>query len=302
MLKINCFTTSYNRPYNLFHTINNILHQDHQDLIYSVVINTNHPDEHESYDKLLKDYTSDSRLRIHYFNNANQHTNYSRALNYCDHEDSSIYIKIDDDDIYHKNYVSKINNIFEELDTDILSFDSYMNINNGTIKRSRMNSIGNWVRDNHNIQFGMPPTYVFNHRAKKIIDNISDNDIKQYTFEDMVWREQWRQNNLRSVVLKEDVFIYNIHQHNTSSKFLLDKFDKYESIITDHCDINMFKHPHWQSYVIINKRNNRVYNINNNDHGHYVIKDDIITIDWNAWSAENFRRITKNNIVYYEYL
>lgn len=60
------------------------------------------------------------------------------------------------------------------------------------------------------------------------------------------------------------------------------------------------KHRTWQSYLYLNKRNNRLYNINNNDHGSFKIDGDKLHINWDAWNEEIYTKKMLNKIYYYQ--
>lgn len=60
------------------------------------------------------------------------------------------------------------------------------------------------------------------------------------------------------------------------------------------------KHKTWQSYLYLNKRNKRLYNINNNDHAAFKMSEDKLYIDWDDWDSETYTKKTLNNIYYYE--
>jgi 6-phosphogluconolactonase (cycloisomerase 2 family) len=60
------------------------------------------------------------------------------------------------------------------------------------------------------------------------------------------------------------------------------------------------KHKTWQSYLYLNKRNNRLYNINNNDHASFKIDNDQLHINWDDWDAEIYTKKTLNNIYFYK--
>lgn len=60
------------------------------------------------------------------------------------------------------------------------------------------------------------------------------------------------------------------------------------------------KHKTWQSYLYLNKRNNRLYNINNNDHAAFKIDGNKLYIDWDDWDAETYTKQTLDNVYYYE--
>lgn len=303
-MKALCFTTSYNRPYQLYNIINNISNQSYKDITYSININYDEEYEKFGYNKLLQDFESDDRIKISFHLKQSQHNNYLNAIKSGDNN-HDIFIKIDDDDIYHKNYIERALNLYKYYKTDILSFTSEQHINNNRIF-GPMSDIGKWSGDNHETKFGMPSTYVFNRKALDLILPLTDDDVKKiFIWEDGAWRITWRKHNLTSTVLDEaNMMTYNIHQHNVSSTFLLKKnktSDSYiENINTTNCDIIYFKHPHWQSYIILNKRNNRAYNINNNDHGKFTVLDNKISIKWDAYNEENFIKHIDDNGYFYE--
>jgi hypothetical protein len=60
------------------------------------------------------------------------------------------------------------------------------------------------------------------------------------------------------------------------------------------------KHTTWQSYLYLNKRNNRLYNINNNDHASFKIQGDQLHINWDDWDDEIYIKKTLNNIYFYQ--
>ena len=129
-----CFTTSYNRPYYLYNIINNILNQSYKNIIYSVNINIDNDHEKPFYLDLLKDFADDSRLKIFFSSPMSQHINYITALtkNINNH---NIFIKIDDDDIYHKNYIDNAIKLYTDTKADIVSFVSSIHINNNKFGR-----------------------------------------------------------------------------------------------------------------------------------------------------------------------
>lgn len=298
MFKILCFTVSYNRPYYIYNTINNILNQSYQDFEYSVKINIDFDNEKDNYEKLLKDFSTDSRLKITYGKNESQQNNYISSINslYNNHD---LLIKIDDDDIYHRNYLKCGIDLFEKSNADIISFTSFIHINNKKIY-DKMEGIGLWKGDhNAQIKFGMPPTYFFNQRAFDLIKNLTNQDIRKiHTFEDAAWRTVWRKNNLKSLVYDNNIFTYHIHGNNISSKFLY-KNNDHEDIVdieNEYCMINTFKHPNWTSILYFNKRNNRVYNIKNNDHGRYrLLNNNTIEIIWDSYAPETFTKSTEDD-------
>lgn len=298
-----CFTTSFKRPYYLYNTINNILNQTYQDITYSININIENESEKDLYLNLLQDFLSDTRLKISFNPKRSQQINYITAITKF-LQDHNLFIKIDDDDIYHKNYIKTAIEVYKKQSVDILSFYSHIYINNNNIIGTLIDSIGSWDGDDHNIKFGMPSSYIFNLKALNALLHIHDIDIRSiHIWEDAAWRKAWRDNNLTSFISEEsNMLTYNIHGSNVSSGFLLDRTSvntQFSLIENEYCDIIYFNHSSWSSYIILNKRNNRLYNINNNDHGFFIKEDDIIKIKWDNYGEENFKKIYKNNIYYY---
>lgn len=303
MLKnIYCFTTSYKRPYHLYNTINNILNQSYKDIKYCININIDNESEEILFNDLMHDLRDD-RLKILYSYNEQQYINYIKALNLCNDDPDGIYIKIDDDDIYHKQYIEFIVDVFDSTEADIVSSNIYSTINNNEISKNKISSIGNWSGDDHHIKFGFPTTYSFNFRAKQIIHSIKNKDYASiHPFEDAVWRSFWRKHNLKSTIVDNHHFTYHIHGKNVSSSYLLNQnpvIINKSYIDNEHCLIAQFQHKSWESYIFFNKRNNRCYNINNDDHGTFTIKDDSITIFWEDYDArETFVKHKADGIIY----
>jgi hypothetical protein len=279
-MRVLCFTTSYKRPYYVYNTINNILNQTYKDFYYCVNIALNNMEEKSLYEWLLSDFNQDIRLKVIYNKNNHQQINYVNAMKGMDDTDYDLFIKIDDDDIYHKQYIEKSIEIFQKENCDILSFTCKHHINNNKIK-NEIRSIGDWIHDrNSEIQFGMPPTFIFNKKSFDVIDSISLSESRSiHAFEDGAWKQKWRKHNLKSVIKENvDIFTYNIHNNNTSSTFLLDQNPTL--LDNEFACVAYFNHPHWSSYIYLNKRNNKLYNINNDHHGSFYFQNNQIIISW----------------------
>jgi hypothetical protein len=300
IMKILCFTTSYRRPYYLYNTINNILNQTYKNIQYCVNINIDNDSDKELYNRLLSDFSGDKRLKLIFNQNSDQQKNYIRAIEGFGHTNYDLFFKIDDDDIYLKKYIEQSISFYNKYKVDIISYISSNHINNNILKNQEMKNIGFWQPDAQStIQFGMPPTFIFNKKACDIILKIDSNEAKKiHIFEDGAWKTYWRKNNLSSKIIEDEyLFIYNIHNNNTSSKFLLDK--QYSTIENQHFIITIFEHSDWNSYVYLNKRNNRIYNINNNDHGSYTIKhNSLIIVDWDDWGKEKYLKKSMSQTTY----
>lgn len=307
-----CFTVSYKRPYHLYNCINSILSQSYKDITYSVHINIDHNTEKALYNELLKPFLEDPRLKVSFGRNDEQHSNYLKPIkelsNSLNHH--NLFIKIDDDDIYYTNYISSIIDVYQSSKVDILSCIINKRVNNDSIELGKYESIGVWQPDvDSKTKFGMPFTYVFNRKALDIILKLKNEDTKKiHFFEDPAWRTKWREAKLKSKVIKNfDNAIYHIHGKNSSSSYLMkpstplsNSTDKpFEFLENEYFCVCMVQHTHWASYVYLNKRNNRMYNITNDDHGAFDVNEDKLKISWDNWGEEMFKKVSMNNDSYY---
>ncbi len=309
--RVLCFTTSYRRPYMVYNCIRNILSQTYNDFTYYVNINIDHPNEQGRYKILLKEFETDQRLHVVYSQNSSQHQNYLKPINMAGRDKYNVYIKIDDDDIYKSNYLSTVLTAYKKYKKDILSCILNTSINGTRIESGNFESIGVWQPDvDSKIKFGMPCTYVMNQSAINILLNMTDDEVKAiHPFEDPAWRTKWREANLTSYVMKNtSEAIYNIHGQNSSSSFLL-KENNLSSppktsdkiyIENDFFILAMVNHHWWNSYIYFNKRNNRLYNIQNDDHGQYTLNDNTLDIMWDHWGQEQFIKHKDHDTFYFK--
>lgn len=299
-----CFTTSRNRPYMLYNCISNILNQTFKDFTYYVNINIKNDNEKELYNKLLDDFSQDERLNYFFSQAKSQHENYLRPLLEANTEKYNLFIKIDDDDIYKKKYLESVIELYKKNKKDILSCSLDFSINGSYIQNSTFESIGIWEGDNHPVKFGMPCTYVMNQSAINILLKLTPDYIRSiHRFEDPAWRTEWRKAGLKSCVIKNFTSaLYHIHGKNISSSYLFnDTITKNnEYIENDFFILSRVKHKWWESYCYFNKRNNRIYNINNDDHGAYSLNGNDISILWDKWGEEFFVKKKEDDTQYYE--
>ena len=305
-----CFTTTYKRPYYIYNTINNILNnQSYTNIKYVVGISINQPEEQSHYEKILSDFVSDKRIEIFYHKNMDQHDNYLYPIKNIDYHKYNLFIKIDDDDIYKNNYIENIITEFSRHQIDIISCKTKYIVNKDHIEEGAFDTVGGvWQPDTQSdIKFGMPFTYAFNNKALDVILKLSQKDRHQiHHFEDPAWRTKWREEKLKSHVIQDyDQAIYNMHYSNVSSPQRSSNNvnnDAYKVLENEFCSICLFKHNYWESYVFLNKRNNRMFHINNNDHGAFEFLDNgNIKIIWDNWGEEIFyKKYTHNKNYYYE--
>lgn len=296
-----CFTTSYKRPYNLYHCTNSILNQSHSSFDYAIGLSVDTPREQHEYEYLLSDYSKDKRLKILFHPNFSQHENYLYPIKKADYEKYDIFIKIDDDDIYKKTYIENMLNHYKKSQKDVLSGYITYQLNNNKLYKGKFDNVGgHWHEDlKSDIQFGMPFTYIFNRKALNVLLNTTSSELsKIHIFEDAGWRKKWRDNHITSKVLDNiDYAIYNIHGNNISSKhcFIPDNEGKIY-ISQDEFDIAYFIHYGWESYCFIDTKRHKIFNIENNHYGKFDLNKKIITINWENYGKEVFK--LDNNKIY----
>jgi hypothetical protein len=290
----------------VYNCINSILNQSFSSFDYYINVSIESDEEEILYKEFLQDFLHDPRLHVEFSYNDTQHENYLKPLmSATKTKRYDLFIKIDDDDIYHKQYIKNIIELYNKNTCDILSLTSKFFIKNHKIIRQKLDHIaGIWHEDaSSDIKFGLPPTYIFNRTAFDIIQDI---DIVQarkiHFFEDAIWRHYWRENNLKSVVVEDNDRLFSCHRHQDNvSDIVKNKYTDKQYIDIDNALICLFKHPYWISYLYVNKTNNKVYNIENDDYGTFVLDKDTITIEWEKWGTECFYKVADNNLIYYEY-
>lgn len=108
-----------------------------------------------------------------------------------------------------------------------------------------------------------------------------------------------------------------LSQHNIENKQIqIDKFipsiqnevpdisgDQLTYIDNEYCAIYQFVHHFWSSYIYLNKRNNRLYHIDNDDHGEFnKINQKQVVVKWDDWGEETFELINSGEVPYYKVL
>lgn len=186
----------------------NIKNQSHTDFTHSISIMYDNEAEVLDYEVLFDDIL-DERFMIQYRKDSSTHTNSMSTILQCP-EPYDLYIKIDDDDIYKKDYVKTIVDYFETHKCDILSSKIGYQLNNYHLSKGDYRNLGDSFQNNN---FLMPQTFAFSHKAYQILLNIQDN----YNFDDLLWREAWSKNGLKDDnVDNSRNIIWHIHGKNTS--------------------------------------------------------------------------------------
>lgn len=214
--KVLCFTTSYNRHKMLRGCIQDIKFQTYENIFHSINITfDNFKQDNNDILKIYDDLKCEKN-KFSFSKNEHQHVNHLNAITIVEeYEKYDIFVKIDDDDIYKKDYVNNIVNYFLNNEVDMISSKIKYQLNGSQIRKGVYDNLGGNPKD---CNFKMPPTFAFNLKALYLIK-----DIKNfYGFEDNMWRDAWCQNCKISEIDNTENIIWNIHGKNTStSDFLI---------------------------------------------------------------------------------
>ena len=223
--KILCFTTSYNRQKFLRGCVRDIAAQSYDNLFHTVNVVFDKDifnDETVNNQKLLfDDLVSDKTSFLYSLNQHVQFNQMNAIFNVKDYEDYDLFIKIDDDDIYKKDYVKTIVDFFNNnQDVDIVSSRINTQLNGFMINKGEWHSFG---ENPEGTNYKMPFTFAFNLKALNLIKNIET----CYHWEDKMWRDYWTDANcIEAEVDNTNNIIWNVHGKNTvANKFLKDPSD-----------------------------------------------------------------------------
>jgi len=215
-LKVLCFTTSYKRHKMVRGTIADIQNQSYPNIFHSVNIAYDSGDTTD-YSPLYDDISTE-KCKIIYSQNQHQHINYTNAIKSVDYNEYDLFVKIDDDDIYKKEYVNTIVEFFKNNPTvDVVSSKIAKQLNGHILRKVYANNLGGNPKG---CDFKMPPTFAFNKKALNAMLEL--NSI--YGFEDHMWRDVWCATCNIEEIDNQDNIIWHIHGKNIStSNFLINQ-------------------------------------------------------------------------------
>jgi cellulose synthase/poly-beta-1,6-N-acetylglucosamine synthase-like glycosyltransferase len=218
-MKALIFTCSYNRPHMLRQCMLNAKNQSYENCIHTVnIVSDGGKDQNflPLYDDLL-----DDKLIVTKGNNNQIHINEVIAIKSVpDYNDYDVFVKMDDDDIYKKDYVKNIIELFQaNPDVDIVSSRINHQLN-GIQMFSNDLGYDNLGGNPNNSLYHMPMTFAFNKKALDAIINIPLHEVGWN--DDMLWRYKWEDNNLKHMAVdnREDC-IWHIHGKNISTSSFL---------------------------------------------------------------------------------
>lgn len=217
-MKVLLFTSTYNRTAMLRGCVQDFLNQSYKDCVYSINIACNG----ENFNNNLPLYDDLDLTRVYICVTQNEliHYNHIAAIkNVPNWSDYDLFIKMDDDDFYKKDYVLNIVKLFEENpDIHLTSTKIYYQLNGNKvwINPDKYKNLGG----NLEIDFNMPMTLAFNRAALELILPLSPG----HNNDDMLWRRTWEAAGLtHGEVDNADQIVWHIHGKNESTANFLQK-------------------------------------------------------------------------------
>ena len=226
-MKVLIFTSSYSkRAYMMRHCILNAMNQSYREFVHSVNITLDDDLKTRDLSVLFDDLLNPNLIVNHSSNqkgwNQNSskcgltHFNNMNAIRFVpNYKDYDIFVKMDDDDIYKKNYIENIVNQFVKYpDTDIVSSKISTQLNGYDLYKGSYDNLGG---NPNKSTYHMPMTFAFNKRALEHCMSLTWNDVNGY--DDMMWRTIWEIKGLKHVgINNDDQIIWHIHGKNTSTE------------------------------------------------------------------------------------
>jgi hypothetical protein len=206
-MKVLLLTPTYRRPYMLRQCILNAKNQSYTDFTHSISIMYDDVSEVANYESLFDDILDD-RFIIGYNKNSSSLARYMTTLLQCP-TPYDIYIKIDDDDIYKRDYVKTVVEYFDTHECDVLSSQIGYQLNNYFLSKGDYRT---FCGDTPINNYLMPQTFAFSHKAYQIMLNINDNQ----DHEDRQLRSAWFEAGLKADIIdNSNNIVWHIHGKNT---------------------------------------------------------------------------------------
>jgi len=212
-MKVLCYTPSYSRLKMLRSCIQDVKQQTYDNIFHIVNITLDDLSDKDNIIHMFNDINLANLKIIYTENNKRNHTNYINTISAVNYSDYDLFIKIDDDDIYKKDYVSTIVKHFQEVKCDIISSRVKTQLNGSKVRRGNYNNLGGDQR------IKMPMTLAFNKIALDKVLKINPHG----ELSDPLWRKEWIKNDLTfSEVDNSENIIWYIHGANLSTSNFLD--------------------------------------------------------------------------------
>jgi hypothetical protein len=253
-----------------YYFIQNILNQSYSsDYIFNIFVETK--DIEQIYKKILKKYTNISTIRINfYLNEIFNINNHLIGFSNTEYQAYNTFLYMDSKAIYLSDYINSI----------ISMYDYRYDITN--------------IRFQYNLYNNLSYNYILNNKS---LDILIKNKI--YTTKNS-WEKLLQEYKLKTkdILDTENSALSGIKKEIKNND-ITSNDNNYKLIENEFFTICIFEHHFWSSYIYLNKRNKRMYNIFNDDHGAFEIQNDTIKIKWDAWGDETFYKKQLDDKTYY---
>lgn len=266
-----CFTNIDAKKTHPYSFLENILNQSYPEVYYIFNIFIESKNDEILYKKILKKFFNPTKIKINFFLH-NTHDIQDHLIGFSNFERQSynMFFYINSDAIYLENYISDI----------ISAYDPGSDISNIKFDKNLSNKY-NYILNNKTLDILIKQKSSATNNSWMLL--IEDHNLSIKEIE-----------NISSAIL------VNTKEPEQEVRNSNHKNDYYNLIDNEFFTVCIFEHNFWSSYIYLNKRNNRMYNIYNDDHGAFNIKDDnSIIINWDTWGEEIFYKKNIDNIYYY---
>jgi len=226
-MKVLVFTSSYyKRTYMLRQSILSGMNQSYKNMIHSINITSDETTETKDFTPLYEDLkgnfivnqSENAKIGFSHFNNM-------KTIKFVpDWETYDLFVKMDDDDIYKKDYVKNIvEHFINNPGIDVTSTKVMYQLN-GYDLRSREGGLNydNLGGNPEGTDYAMPCTFAFNKKGLDSILDLTEADVCGH--DDMMWRVAWVKTGIKhSLVDNSEEVIWNIHGGNASVGYFLTK-------------------------------------------------------------------------------
>lgn len=227
-MKVLVFTSAYSkRAFMMRQSILSGMNQSYRDFVHSVNITLDDDAQTKDLSPLYNDLLNPN-LIVNYSENSKygfSHFNNMKTIKFVpDYESYDLFVKMDDDDIYKKDYVKNIvDHFIANPDIDITSTRIKYQLN-GYDLHFRDNDLlyDNLGGNPGETDYAMPSTFAFTKKALDAIIDLTTADVCGH--DDLMWRVTWHKHNLKhSLVDNSQDVIWNIHGANASVGYFLTK-------------------------------------------------------------------------------
>lgn len=228
-MKVLVFTSAYSkRAYMMRQCILSGMNQSYRNFVHSVNITLDDDAETKDLSPLYNDLLN-PHLVVNYSQNAKygfSHFNNMNTIRFIpDYESYDLFVKMDDDDIYKKDYVENIVNHFKNNpDIDITSTRVMYQLNGYDVRpRGDGYLYDNLGANPEGTDYAMPSTFAFTKKGLDAIINLTEADVCGH--DDLMWRVAWAKHGLKhSLVDNSNSIVWHIHGKNASvGYFLIEK-------------------------------------------------------------------------------